>query len=159
MKKINRALEGVSPIIATILIIAITVILTVSLFESVQRIAADEPSSPLFGRFNTHDDRTLTLSLSMPTKANLVDVTVSVFGDYEDGDSIALTFNDWDEDNNAAHGDHQAKWSLMHSEGRIGCGSRLRFYADGDEFTFHRFEQLEVVLRIKGHTGGIHEEF
>lgn len=162
MNSINRSVEGVSPVIATILLVAITVVLAATLYSMVDTFSAEESESPLIGNLSRRDSRTLSLGLTTPSSASLEDVTVSLLGTYHDGETIDLRFEDWDEENTADDGRYQAVWYLLHNDEEIGSGSRLRFYRRRFDtlhrITFDEFRDLEVIMRIEDYSGTITRE-
>ncbi len=162
MDRINRSVEGVSPVIATILLVAITVVLAATLYSMLDTFSADESESPLIGNLSRRDIRTLSLGLTTPSSASLEDVTVSLLGTYHDGETIDLRFEDWDEENTAHDDKYEAVWYLLHNDKEIGSGSRLRFYRIEDgtlsNMNFDEFRDLEVIMRIENYSGMITRE-
>ncbi len=159
MDKINRSIEGVSPVIATILMVAITVVLAATLYAMVDNMAADEGQTPLLGSLNRHDGRTISLSLTTPSRAQLDDVTLLVMAEYKGSNEVIdLRFEDW-EDGTAQDGDYTASWFLLSGEDEISSGSRLRLFRNDDHVNFIEFSDFEMILRIDGYSGTISREF
>jgi len=141
MKKLNRKEEAVSPVIATILMVAITVVLAATLYMMVGGFGEEGGGTPVAGDITQHDDTTFRfVSLSTPSSAELEDVEITVIladGTQEGPDTIA-----------------EVNWTVL-SDGEVASGSRFDVsyftdinWGDGDLIE-------EVIIRIDGYTGTI----
>ncbi|MEF8874907.1 MAG: archaellin/type IV pilin N-terminal domain-containing protein [Candidatus Thermoplasmatota archaeon] len=158
MKKINRLDEGVSPIIATILMVSITVVLSATLYTMVGNMSAEESRSPLLGSLNRHDERTVSISMTTPPRAEMEDVNVLVLGEYkESGEIIDLSFEDWDQ-GTSQDGDYTAAWYLLSNGEELSDSSRLRFIKNENYVLFDEFSELEIIIRVEDYSGTISKE-
>ena len=84
MKKMYRKEEGVSPVIATILMVAITVVLAATVYIMVSGILGGGGSAPVSGsltylsQYSTTSNATFQISLSNPTNPKVSDLSVKV---------------------------------------------------------------------------------
>jgi len=138
MKRLKRNEEGVSPVIATILMVAITVVLAATLYMMVGDFG-DDTGSPVGGRIR-HRDGTLFAfeSLGPPSSADPDDVTITVF------------YNETEE----AEGNiPENEWSLLDGD-EVVAGSRFDVN-DLDDFDGDFDDIEEIVIRIRGYSGTI----
>jgi len=142
MERLKRNEEGVSPVIATILMVAITVVLAATLYMMVGDIGGDA-STAVAGRITDRDIDGNTaqfefVSLEQPSSAELDDVEITVLDD--DGGEIDIDPIGEDD------------WSLLSGDdpGEVVAGSRFTIEADNLED-----EIGEVVIRIDGYSGTI----
>ncbi len=157
MKRLNREEEAVSPVIATILMVAITVVLAATLYMMVGDIGGNG-GSPVAGNISHHEDATFRfVSLETPSSAEPGDLEITVIyngTEYtSDGDEYR---DDLGEDD---------AWSVL-SDGEVAASSRFNVTAfendlwddlgtgDGwDDFDDDDVE--EIIIRIDGYTGTI----
>jgi flagellin-like protein len=129
MKRVWRkgAKEAVSPVIATILMVAITVVLAAVLYVMVSEYMRGDKAQPIGGSlvYLDHDSpsqgkATFTVILTDPSNPDLVDVSVKVL----DPNQVAVAWN-----NGTDAGDSGAfyvNWTHLASEaGHIKGGDRL----------------------------------
>ncbi len=145
MERLKRNEEGVSPVIATILMVAITVVLAATLYMMVGDIGGDA-STAVAGRITDReiDDDTAEfefVSLEQPSSADLSDIEITVLGN---GDEEVI------ED---ATEDGDVSWSLLSGDDAV-AGSRFDLYdALGEEIDPEDID--EIVIRIDGYSGTI----
>ncbi len=154
MKELKRNEEGVSPVIATILMVAITVVLAATLYMMVGDIGGDD-TQPLAGSL-THDEGTTfeIVSLQTPSSANPDNVEIIVLS--PDGTQL----------NNASQKLTDG-WSLL-DDGDVVGGSRFDVSnfnmdesedsGDGEGDVISESHIGEVVVRIDGYTGTLNYE-
>ncbi|MBS3782618.1 MAG: type IV pilin [Candidatus Thermoplasmatota archaeon] len=151
MKRLNRKEEAVSPVIATILMVAITVVLAATLYMMVGDFGG-EGGSPVAGDIEHYEDATFRfVSLETPSSAEPADLEITVI---YDGTEYAM-----DGDSNVD------AWSVL-SDGEVAASSRFNVSAlennDGDAdniaqdwTTFDEDLLEEVIIRIDGYSGTI----
>ncbi|MFW6144071.1 MAG: archaellin/type IV pilin N-terminal domain-containing protein [Candidatus Natronoplasma sp.] len=146
MERLKRNEEGVSPVIATILMVAITVVLAATLYMMVGDIGGDTTSS-VAGRITDReiDNSTSTaefefVSLEQPSSADPGDLEITVL--YEDGGE-----DDFDGDTLSND------WSLLNDDGEVVGGSRFDLGGDLGDDDPENIE--EVIIRIDGYSGQI----
>jgi len=147
MERLKRNEEGVSPVIATILMVAITVVLAATLYMMVGDIGGDA-STAVAGRITDreidNEDEIAQfefVSLEQPSSADLSDIEITVLG--EGGEDVI---------EDATEETGQVTWSLL-SGGEAVAGSRFDLY---DALTENDPEDIdEIVIRIDGYSGTI----
>ncbi|MEF8874906.1 MAG: archaellin/type IV pilin N-terminal domain-containing protein [Candidatus Thermoplasmatota archaeon] len=145
MNSLNRKEEGVSPVIATILMVAITVVLAATLYMMVGDYG-DEPASPVAGDI-THRDGTEFefVALEQPSEAPPKDVEIVVLGNSSGSDFEELHTGD----------EAAVDWSAL-SDGDVTDGSRFDI---GGFSNINGEENIdEVVVRVEGYDGSIQLE-
>ncbi len=151
MDSLNRKEDGVSPVIATILMVAITVVLAATLYMMVGDYG-DDPASPIAGNITQRDGTQFEIvSLEQPSSAALGSVEITVLGVNEDGEE----FEESRRGDETTNGDDYVVWSLLHN-GEAAAGSR---------FDIGNFENIEsednideVILRIDGYDSLLNHE-
>ncbi len=150
---LNRREEAVSPVIATILMVAITVVLAATLYAMVADIGTGTAQSLTGSLTHRGDLRFEISSFQIPKTAELSDVEIIVL--HEDGE---LNIDgDWTDE----EGKHI--WNLLSDE-KIVSNTRfdLTKYAegefDGNELTYDGSKIEEVVIRIDGYGGVLRRE-
>jgi len=155
INSLNRREDAVSPVIATILMVAITVVLAATLYMMVGDIGAGTRQNLTGNLVHRGNLRFEISSLQIPSSAELSDVDIIVL--HQDGE---LNINgDWTDE----EGKHI--WNLL-SDGKIVSNTRfdLRKYTageyefDGNELTYGEWEIEEVVIRIDGYSGVLRRE-
>ncbi|MFP3871716.1 MAG: archaellin/type IV pilin N-terminal domain-containing protein [Candidatus Aenigmatarchaeota archaeon] len=151
MERLKRNEEGVSPVIATILMVAITVVLAATLYMMVGDIGGDTTSSTA-GRItdrelengDTDNDPVAQfefVSLEQPSSVDPGDLEITVLDDGGDelfsGSGDTLT-NDW---------------TLLNDDGEVVGGSRFDLGGDLGDDDPENIE--EVIIRIDGYSGQI----
>lgn len=144
MRRLKRREEGVSPVIATILMVAITVVLAATLYMMVGDFG-DDPASFLAGNM-THREGTQFefTALEQPSSAPLRDVQITVID--TDGDEES-----WPGDDSS-----RVEWSVLDSDGEVVAGSR--FNISGFDSVDSVEDIDEIVVRIDGYDGMINKE-
>ena len=145
MKRLNRKEEAVSPVIATILMVAITVVLAATLYMMVGDIGGEGVAS-LAASISHREDTTMEItSMSTPGSADIDDIEISVFVEDEEysGTIDAEGWSIWDEDENEASSGSRFNVSDMED----AEAEWENFVDDGDLLID------EVVLRIDGYDG------
>ncbi len=155
MKKIIRREEAVSPVIATILMVGITVVLAATLYSMVGDISVGSAKSLTGNVVHRGNLRFEISSLQIPSSAELSDVTVIAL--HEDGELEIQ--GDWE--------DEQGRniWNLLSDE-KVSTSTRfdLNRYTDGehvfdgDSLTYGGSKVEEVVVRIDGYNGILKRE-
>ncbi len=139
MERLKRNEEGVSPVIATILMVAITVVLAATLYMMVGDIGGDA-STAVAGRISHRDGTQFEfVSLEQPSSVDPDDVEITVLDD------------DGVEKDSGTIGEED--WSLLSGE-EVVAGSRF----DVDDISAEDIEEEdidEVVIRIDGYSGTI----
>ena len=166
MKRLNRDMEAVSPVIATILMVAITVVLAATLYMMVGDIGGEEVGE-FFGEASigdrgTHEDGHYYVRVDMdtmsPSSVDVNDVTATL---YDDADELVYTL-EGDEENGESgdeYGDtdYTLRWSRL-TDGEVDTTSRLWVenydYEDDDV----EFDNFEVVITVSGRSGSIEIE-
>ena len=133
--------EAVSPVIATILMVAITVVLAATLYMMLPR--GGDTSTPVAGDLSYRSTRS-----SPSTGDASFDITLQTPGSAAEGD-VTVTVLD---DGGTEVTNYTATWSLL-DDGEIVSGSRLGIDFD-EEFDI---DDYEVVIRIDGYSGTITE--
>jgi len=151
MKRLNRKEEAVSPVIATILMVAITVVLAATLYMMVggfgENGVTEEIGMTISERStNTGENITLGLGMRTPSSADMEDVTVVVFD--ADGDVVIEEDPITDDDDQGDEVD--VAWITYRGAGadddEITDGARLRLeLSDWDGYT--------VEISIDGYSG------
>ncbi len=163
MNKINRREDAVSPVIATILMVAITVVLAATLYMMVGDIGGDGVAS-LTARVSIEnydwyeDDGAYVLdfdfrinSMSSPSSAEIDDVDIRVL--YEDGDGNIR------EDTIDVTEDGDGSWTGL-KNGEVAGGSTFRIRGLSLEHYDNSEETLDSVeLRIDGYDGVESDDF
>jgi len=153
--RINRSVEAVSPVIATILMVAITVVLAATLYAMVGDIGTGNSHSLTGNLIHRGNLRFEVSSLQIPKTAELSDVTIVVL--HEDGELNIE--GDWT-DNDGKH-----IWNLL-SDGKMATSTRfdLTKYTgteeqfDASSLTYGDLKIEEVVIRIDGYNGVLKRE-
>ncbi|MBS3817676.1 MAG: type IV pilin [Candidatus Thermoplasmatota archaeon] len=159
MKRLNRKEEAVSPVIATILMVAITVVLAATLYMMVGDFGGESVEENIgisFEETNTNNQNaTVRLRMSTPNSANMEDVSIVVFDDAGDVHH-EIAQGDLTESNQST-GDASVWVSFAGSgagDGEIVDGARLTVYfatADYDGYT--------MEISIDGYGGQASHEF
>ncbi|MFP4052070.1 MAG: archaellin/type IV pilin N-terminal domain-containing protein [Thermoplasmata archaeon] len=163
MKNIKRKEEGVSPVIATILMVAITVVLAATLYMMLPSGGGgDSPLSASLtynsGKSNPSDgEATFDLSMSDPDTADLDDVKITVLDDTGDN-SDSVSGDEWDDDKGSIDidGDNDFTVSITHlssETGELSGGDRIRISPEDDPYEGDGISGFEVVLSIDGYDG------
>ncbi len=141
MKRLKRNEEGVSPVIATILMVAITVVLAATLYMMVGDFG-DDTGSPVGGRIRHRDGTQFAFeSLGPPSSADPDDVEITVLDD------------DGVEKDSGTIGEED--WSLLDGD-EVVAGSRFDINdLDDLEDTITIDDIEEIVIRIRGYSGTI----
>jgi len=155
INSLNRREDAVSPVIATILMVAITVVLAATLYMMVGDIGAGT-SQNLTGNLTHRGNLRFEISsLQIPSSAELSDVEIIVL--HEDGE---LNIDgDWTDE----EGNHI--WNLL-SDGKMVSNARFdltkytggEYEFNGDDLTYGGWEVEEVVIRIDGYGGVLRRE-
>ncbi|MFW6196036.1 MAG: archaellin/type IV pilin N-terminal domain-containing protein [Thermoplasmatota archaeon] len=152
MKNIKRKEEGVSPVIATILMVAITVVLAATLYMMLPSGGGGD--SPLSASLTYNSGRsdpgsgeaTFDLSMSDPDTADLDDVKITVLA--ANGDSNGtVSGNDWNDTAADLDGYTISVVHLSSDDGELSGGDRIRISTD------HDISDYELVLSIDGYDG------
>ncbi|MEW5937299.1 MAG: archaellin/type IV pilin N-terminal domain-containing protein [Candidatus Thermoplasmatota archaeon] len=139
MKRVWKQKEGVSPVIATILMVAITVVLAAVLYTMV--IKPQTPTEFLVGSLTYIQDGSepsngralFVLGLSTPVRARVADVSVILLNEY----SQKVTNGTW------------CNWThIVSDDTSIAGGDRLTVSAPGIDLSGY-----EVTVSISGFTG------
>jgi len=155
INSLNRKENAVSPVIATILMVAITVVLAATLYMMVGDFGTATAQNLTGNLVHRGNLRFEISSLQIPNSAELSDVEIIVL--HEDGE---LNINgDWADD----EGNHI--WNLLSDE-RMTTSTRfdLTKYTggehefDGSNLTYGVWEIEEVVIRIDGYGGVLRRE-
>jgi len=156
MKRLNRREEAVSPVIATILMVAITVVLAATLYMMVGDIGGDRFASVTVSyRVEDYDieDGELDLelyfsSMSTPSSAEIDDLDIRIIYQPED-ESVQEYFlhEHWEEE--------ELSWSGLDG-GDVASGTTM--YLSGHVINIENGEMTEdnvdrVELRISGYDG------
>jgi len=148
MKRLNRKEEAVSPVIATILMVAITVVLAATLYMMVGDIGG-EGGTPVAGEIAQHDGTTFRfVSLSTPSSAEPGDLEITVITSEEINGDTEFIVEDADVDD---------AWSVL-SDGEVAASSRFNlteFDETPDDADWDSDDIEEVIIRIDGYTGTI----
>jgi len=162
MKRLNRKEEAVSPVIATILMVAITVVLAATLYMMVGDIGGDGVSS--LSASITHRDGTQMeiVSMTNPSSADISDITITVFTDGEELSeeySGSITSEHWSliDDNEASGG---SRFDLYNNDLVDDDGEGLQEHFDGLENGGNLEDHFEeVVFQVDGYDGTATYEF
>ena len=133
--------EAVSPVIATILMVAITVVLAATLYMMLP--GADDAGTPVSGNISADYDSaegnvTITFStMGTPSTADPADVEINFDGEQSFGD-------DYDLDD---------EWNLLNADGEIRSSSYLEFTHEFDE------EPDDVTVFFDGYDGSLTADF
>lgn len=152
MRRLNRNEEGVSPIIATILMVAITVVLAATLWMMVGDFGSDSTQEQLGVSMQEHDSEgnvvTLKIGMTTPSSAEKKDVSIVVFNaDGEDEfEENGLTWSASDPINVIYNGSGAG-------DEEIADGARLRVdFGEYDDFGGD-YDGYEVQISIEGYSG------
>ena len=160
MNKINRREDAVSPVIATILMVAITVVLAATLYMMVGDIGNDTVGefygSMSIGDRGTHErDGTqyhfvrVDVDTMNPSSRDLSDITVRLY-DPEDEQVVML-----DGVQSNTEGSYTLRWTRLSGDNDVvDTTSRLWVEYDGE----HDFSGYEVVMTAAGRSGSIERE-
>ncbi|MFP4052071.1 MAG: archaellin/type IV pilin N-terminal domain-containing protein [Thermoplasmata archaeon] len=158
MKNIKRKEEGVSPVIATILMVAITVVLAATLYMMLPSGGGgDSPLSASLsynsGRSNPSDgEATFDLSMSDPDTADLEDVKITLLnadGDSEGSKKGLESGDSWTE----LGDDYEVTVTHLSSgDDELSGGDRIRISPE-DGTNSDGISDWEVVLSIDGYDG------
>jgi len=160
MKRLNRKEEAVSPVIATILMVAITVVLAATLYMMVGGFGEDGTGTPVSGSLSYRSgDSNATFavfritSLQTPSEPSLDTVTIRVFD--ADGQRV-LEDIDITED--------PGEWKTDNGDIQLRIRSRVSdddYIAGGDEIQLRDpdwdgdFSGYEVIVTFSGYSGEI----
>jgi flagellin-like protein len=142
MKRIWKNKEGVSPVIATILMVAITVVLAAVLYVMVSGYMTGGGGSPVAGSLTyltansnpSSGNAVFTLALTTPANPPLSDVTVNIL----------------DASGNAVTTSISANWTHLTSDPtHIKGGDRLVI----DEWADFDISGYEIIISIAGYSG------
>jgi flagellin-like protein len=142
MKRIWRNKEGVSPVIATILMVAITVVLAAVLYVMVSGYMTGGGGTPVSGSLTylagssnpTTGNATFTLALNTPANPVLTDVTVKILD--PNGDIAATATYTW------SH--------LVSDATHVQGGDRLKITDLGVDIA-----DYEIVISMAGYSGTV----
>ncbi len=172
MKELKRNEEGVSPVIATILMVAITVVLAATLYMMVGDIGGDD-TQPLAGNI-THDEETTfeIVSLQTPNSAEQGDLQITVIpndnapdGASEvqfSGDEISWSLLGGDNNDEVVGGSRfdvnetSENSNPINWDGEAGDTAQETEAVDTDNIDQDEID--EVVVRVDGYTGTLNYE-
>ena len=165
MKRLNRDMEAVSPVIATILMVAITVVLAATLYMMVGDIGGEDVGE-FFGEASigdrgTDDDENIhyvrvDMDTMSPSSVDVNDVTVEL---YDQGDEYKAGLEGETLTEETEEG-YNLRWTRL-TGGDVDTTSRLYvevedgiddISGDGD------LEGYEVVITVSGRSGSIEIE-
>ena len=165
MKRLNRKEEAVSPVIATILMVAITVVLAATLYMMVGGFGENGAGTPVSGSLSYRSgDSNATFavfritSLQTPSEPSLDTVTIRVFNAEGDqifsgsGDDLIPEENDW----GVSLNNNNEQLRIRHRVSDAG-----EYIAGGDEIQLRDpdwdgdFSGYEVIVTFSGYSGEI----
>jgi len=147
MKRLNRKEEAVSPVIATILMVAITVVLAATLYMMVGDIGGDDIGSVAGSLSHRGDAQFEFTSLATPSSAETDEVEITLLNETDGQEEV---FEGDDDD---------VSWSLL-SDGEVAEDSRFTIddWTIGDGSDDFEADVDEVIVRIDGYSGTISYE-
>ncbi|MFO8109788.1 MAG: type IV pilin N-terminal domain-containing protein [Thermoplasmata archaeon] len=139
--------QAVSPVIATILMVAITVVLAATLYMMIDTdTGGDTPvagSLTVQDRDTANDNLTLELAMSTPSSVPTDDIDVTVFN--ADGEEV------FDGSPGTSYAADGAWWQYRPGDdGEVRGGARLRINDETDSF-----RNYEIIMSIEGYSGTI----
>lgn len=147
IRRLKREENAVSPVIATILLVAITVVLSASLWMMVD--ADDEISRDLYGTTRVGDRSRnegwvrMDIGSMSPSSIDLEDVTVRLFN----SDDTRVCSLEGEMEN--SEGPYTLRW--VRTDDRVKTTSRLRVeYEEGYDFSGY-----EVLITAEGFSGSL----
>ncbi len=150
MRRLKRGESAVSPVIATILMVAITVVLAATLWSMVE--ADQDIAREFFGTLREGDRsrkegwiRVDIVSMS-PSRIDLDDVTVRL---YDSGDARVCTLEGGEIENENTEEPYTLRWTRTNDQ--ISSTSRLRI----EGLEGHDFSGYELVITADGYNGGL----
>lgn len=157
MKNIKRKEEGVSPVIATILMVAITVVLAATLYMMLPSGGGGD--NPVAGDMSyrsgssSSDNATFDLTMNTPSDADFSDLKITILD--EDG-NVQETIDEEESNPMGKTGDSGYKVWITHissSEGdqEIAGGDRISLVDNGDD----GLSGYEIVISVSGYSGSI----
>ncbi len=147
MRRLKRNEEGVSPVIATILMVAITVVLAATLWMMLDvDDGAEEDMFVTTSIEDTGGNYTQLGIVSMdPSTADLEDVEVVLY----DGDDDEMARLDGEEEMDYNADGLRLRWTRVGGE-EVDSTSRLWVEYDGEDYDFDGYE---AVMTIDGYGG------
>ena len=162
-----RKEEGVSPVIGTILMVAVTIVLVAALYTFVFSSMVNAPyaTAQFTGTLVVEPDKTnsrhvnLTITMSSPTQA---DMRFAKIGVMHDGDYVMLKYDEssglWSNYTEGKRWHYEAKIVDMNGNEKIDTGDELYVYVVDDNRgdgvsapPFHTGDK--IVLSISGYNG------
>jgi len=150
MKRLNRKEEAVSPVIATILMVAITVVLAATLYMMVGDIGGEttEPLGMSLSEESTGTDNvTLGLSMTTPSSADMDDVTVAAF-DANGSNVVDVPGLVYEDDRNNDEDAYVTYRGPGADDDEITDGARLRVNFDTEDY-----DGYTVEVSVDGYSG------
>ncbi|MFP4141710.1 MAG: archaellin/type IV pilin N-terminal domain-containing protein [Thermoplasmata archaeon] len=157
MKRLNRNEEAVSPVIATILMVAITVVLAATLYMMVGDIGGDDVQQ-LTGGFDESDNGHPEYEFaSISPNPDVEDVEITVIGNDTTTDDV----DDFDE--TYTFDDHEGAWSFLNDDDQVVGGSRFDLSDmdsdPADDGSWDDIDVDEIVIQVDDVDGTISETF
>ncbi len=161
MKRLNRKEEAVSPVIATILMVAITVVLAATLYIMVADIGGEDVGS-LTGSLSVHDRSTsdgnvvLNIASISPSTHDIEDVQVEL---YDGTDDLATELDGVAGDRDNFDDGYSLAWTRLSDDGET-LDSTARLWIEFEEHHAewddgYDFDGYEVVLTVDGIGGSV----
>ncbi len=151
--------KAVSPVIATILMVAITVVLAATLYMMID--TGDEGGQLVAGSINDRTEGTRLTAYEDPEESGYqahvrIDMTLRTPGSALEDDLSITVLDAGGEEVGAAEGDDRetaTTWSLLEDD-RVVSGSRLRVTVTGLE-EGDSIRNYEVIIRVSGYEGNL----
>ncbi len=159
MKRLSRNEEGVSPVIATILMVAITVVLAGTLWMMVGDFG-DDVEDDMVGSISVdaeedNGDYNITLTLGDVPEVPLEDLDVRLLWDDDNGDRTEYDLHD--------SGDldftETDEWTGLTGDGEVQNGAEFIFDTDDLGETFNGGELVRIDYRADDYDGRLQGEF
>ncbi len=155
MKELKRNEEGVSPVIATILMVAITVVLAATLYMMVGDIGGGG-DTPVAGTMTYNADRsapaegnaTFNLNMNTPSSTDLGNVKITLLD--ANGNSVGSINGDEIDGTDDIDDFNVTIVHIGTEEGNIGGGDRIQI-SDSDGET--DINDWELIVSIDGYSG------
>ncbi len=149
--------EAVSPVIATILMVAITVVLAATLWMMLD--TDEDVGRDLYGTTSIGDRSTsggwvrVDIGSLNPSSVNIEDVTVRL---YDVNDELVVTLRGEEDVETENDGNYNLRWTRLEDE---ELTSRARLFVEyGEDEDNHDFSGYEVEIVASGYSGSLTRE-
>jgi len=161
MKRLKRNEEGVSPVIATILMVAITVVLAATLWMMLD--TDDDPARDFYGTLSVEDRGSLNdfgsytrvdIGSISPSSVPIEDVTVTL---YDAGDGF-VTDLEGETGERADEADELDDFNLAWTRIDDELDDTGRLYVEYDDDEVDNIDGYEVEITVDGYSGSMNQE-